>query len=275
MSQQHKTAIIWDSHLRCRHFTALKMPLMTDDLDIKYGVVSQNDVADKKKRKKSKGRTLEIDFPLHSNGLIQSYESSISYDTNDQKVIPAYSADIPVVGNDCSDVINQLLPTVRDAMQPTTLSRELLHFREFLYDVGSRACEIEEINEPFQLSNSNTALSSNISSLSNPNNSDQLLTLLKGTLNSTSGVSIAQTKPLSAITNDFTNRLPQQYLNGTETMGQLDNEINSHQKVVGGTMVHKRLSADELLVQQNGDIFMTKIRSWWIEECLCKIRDFI
>ncbi|KAM3715844.1 putative E3 ubiquitin-protein ligase [Dirofilaria immitis] len=298
MSQQHKTAIIWDSHLRCRHFTALKlyhrgirMPLMTDDLDIKYGVVSQNDVADKKKRKKSKGRTLEIDFPLHSNGLIQSYESSISYDTNDQKVIPAYSADIPVVGNDCSDVINQLLPTVRDAMQ------------EFLYDVGSRACEIEEvvnflkisdialqykqmlnslnnsqlcrlfeklnvfhisyegskmilqmINEPFQLSNSNTALSSNISSLSNPNNSDQLLTLLKGTLNSTSGVSIAQTKPLSAITNDFT-KLPQQYLNGTETMGQLDNEINSHQKVVGGTMVHKRLSADELLVQQNGDIF--------------------
>lgn len=47
------------------------MPLVADDLDMKYGVVNQNDVADKKKRKKSKGRTLEIDFPLHSNGLIQ------------------------------------------------------------------------------------------------------------------------------------------------------------------------------------------------------------
>lgn len=47
------------------------MPLVTDDLDVKYGVVDQNDVADKKKRKKWKGRTLEIDFPFHSNELIQ------------------------------------------------------------------------------------------------------------------------------------------------------------------------------------------------------------
>ncbi|VDK64875.1 unnamed protein product [Onchocerca ochengi] len=186
------------------------MPLVADDLDMKYGVVNQNDVADKKKRKKSKGRTLEIDFPLHSNGLIQWV--------------------IVVLG-------------------------KLLHFREFLYDVGNRACEVEEINEPLQLSNSNAALSTSISSLSNPNNSDQLLTLLKGTLNSTSGASVAQTKPLSAITNDFT-KLSHQYLNGAETMGsQLDSTINSHQKVTGGTMVHKRLSADELLVQQNGDIF--------------------
>lgn len=44
---------------------------MTDDLDVKYGVVSQNDLGDKKKRKKSRGRTLEIDFTLHSNGPIQ------------------------------------------------------------------------------------------------------------------------------------------------------------------------------------------------------------
>lgn len=48
-----------------------RMSLVTDDLDVKYGVMNQNDVADKKKRKKSKGRTLEIEFPLHSNGLIQ------------------------------------------------------------------------------------------------------------------------------------------------------------------------------------------------------------
>uniref|UniRef100_A0A158Q6R3 RING-type domain-containing protein n=1 Tax=Elaeophora elaphi TaxID=1147741 RepID=A0A158Q6R3_9BILA len=268
------------------------MPLMTDDLDVKYGVVNRNDVADKKKRKKSKGRTLEIDFPLHSNGLIQSYESSICYDASNQKVVSAYSTDITAVGNNYSDdIINQLLPTVRDAMQ------------EFLYDVGNRACEIEEvinflkisdialqykqmlnslsnaqlcrlleklnifhisyegylyfqIDGRFHLSNSDTTLSPSISSSSNTNNNDQLLTLIKGTLNTTSGASVAQTKPLSAITNDFTNRLPQRYLNGTETMGsELDGVINSHQKVIGGTMVHKRLSADELLVQQNGEIF--------------------
>ncbi|EJD75658.1 hypothetical protein LOAG_17254 [Loa loa] len=267
------------------------MSLMTDDLDVKYGVVNQNDVADKKKRKKSKGRTLEIDFPLHSNGLIQSYESSICYDASNQKVIPTYSIDIAAVRNDCSDIISQLLPTVRDAIQ------------EFLYDVGNRACEIEEIinflkisdialhykqmlnslndaqlcrllerlnifhisyegskmilqmiDESFHLSNSDTALSPSISS--NANNSDQLSMLMKDTLNSTSVASVAQTKPLSAITNDFTNRLPQRYLNGTESVGtEFDNIINSHQKVIGGTMVHKHLSADELLVQQNGDIF--------------------
>ncbi|VBB25258.1 unnamed protein product [Acanthocheilonema viteae] len=221
------------------------MPLMTDDLDVKYGVVNQDDVADKKKRKKSKGRTLEIDFPLHSDRPIQSYESSICYDANNQKVLPAYSADIAAVENNCSDdIISQLLPTVRDAMQ------------EFLYDIGNRACEIEEvIEEQYHLSNSDTTLSPSISSLSNTNNNDQIFILMKDTLNSTSCASVAQTKPLSAITNDFT-KLPQRYSNGTETVGsELDGIINSHQKVIGGAMVHKRLSADELLIQQNGDIF--------------------
>uniref|UniRef100_A0AAF5Q0Z0 RING-type domain-containing protein n=1 Tax=Wuchereria bancrofti TaxID=6293 RepID=A0AAF5Q0Z0_WUCBA len=265
------------------------MSLMTDDLDVKYGVMNQNDSesADKKKRKKSKGRALEIDFPLHSSGLIQSYESSICYGTNNQQIVPAYSADTAAAGNDCSDVINQLLPTIRDAVQ------------EFLYDVGSRACEIEEvinflkisdialqykqllnslnnaqlyklfeklnifhisykgskmilqmIDEPFHLSNSDTALSPAVSSLSNVNNSNQLLTLMKGALNSTLDASTAQTKPLSSITNDFTNRLPQRYLNGTGTTGtELNTIINSHQKIIGSTVVHKRLSA------QNGDIF--------------------
>ncbi|KAK6106770.1 Ring finger domain family protein [Brugia pahangi] len=263
------------------------MSLMTDDLDVKYGVMNQNDSesADKKKRKKSKGRALEIDFPLHSSGLMQSYESSICYGANNHQLVPAYPTDTAAVGNDCSDVINQLLPTIRDAVQ------------EFLYDVGSRACEIEEvinflkisdialqykqllnslnnaqlyklfeklnifhisyegskmilqmIDEPFHLSNSDTALSPAISSLSNVNNSNQLLTLMKGALNSTSDVSTA--KPLSSITNDFTNRLPQRYLNGTGTMGtELNSIINSHQKIIGSTVVHKRLSA------QNGDIF--------------------
>nr|CDP97238.1 Bm10231, isoform f [Brugia malayi] len=148
-----------------------------DDLDVKYGVMNQNDSesADKKKRKKSKGRALEIDFPLHSSGLMQW------------------------------------------------------------------------IDEPFHLSNSDTALSPAVSSLSNVNNSNQLLTLMKGALNSTSDASIA--KPLSSITNDFT-KLPQRYLNGTGTMGtELNSIINSHQKIIGSTVVHKRLSA------QNGDIF--------------------
>ncbi|VDN82989.1 unnamed protein product [Brugia pahangi] len=226
-------------------FFKFKMSLMTDDLDVKYGVMNQNDSesADKKKRKKSKGRALEIDFPLHSSGLMQwvavvliSYESSICYGANNHQLVPAYPTDTAAVGNDCSDVINQLLPTIRDAVQ------------EFLYDVGSRACEIEEIDEPFHLSNSDTALSPAISSLSNVNNSNQLLTLMKGALNSTSDVSTA--KPLSSITNDFTNRLPQRYLNGTGTMGtELNSIINSHQKIIGSTVVHKRLSA------QNGDIF--------------------
>ncbi|CAG9533354.1 unnamed protein product [Cercopithifilaria johnstoni] len=269
------------------------MPLVTDDLDVKYGVVNQNDVADKKKRKKSKGRTLEIDFLLHSNGLIQSHESSICYDANNQKFLSAYSSDIAAVGNNCSDdIISQLLPTIRDAMQ------------EFSYNFGNRACEIGEvvsflnlsnislqskqmlsslsnaqlyrlfeklnifhisyegsrmilqmIDEQFYLTNSDATLSPSISSLSNTNNNDHLLTLMKGTLNSTSGASVAQTKSSSAITDDFT-KLPQRYLNGTETVGpELDSVINSHQKVIGGTMIYKRLSADELLVQQNGDNF--------------------
>ncbi|EJW76567.1 hypothetical protein WUBG_12524, partial [Wuchereria bancrofti] len=126
-----------------------------------------------------------------------------------------------------------------------------------------------QIDEPFHLSNSDTALSPAVSSLSNVNNSNQLLTLMKGALNSTLDASTAQTKPLSSITNDFTNknmkisvlfnflsRLPQRYLNGTGTTGtELNTIINSHQKIIGSTVVHKRLSADELLVQQNGDIF--------------------
>ncbi|VDO21360.1 unnamed protein product, partial [Brugia timori] len=205
---------------KCYHYNHTlnisRMSLMTDDLDVKYGVMNQNDSesADKKKRKKSKGRALEIDFPLHSSGLMQwskknigilSYESSICYGANNHQLVPAYPTDTAAVGNDCSDVINQLLPTIRDAVQ------------EFLYDVGSRACEIEEIDEPFHLSNSDTALSPAVSSLSNVNNSNQLLTLMKGALNSTSDASTA--KPLSSITNDFTKYW------------------------------------DELLFQQNGDIF--------------------
>uniref|UniRef100_A0A915PLE3 RING-type domain-containing protein n=1 Tax=Setaria digitata TaxID=48799 RepID=A0A915PLE3_9BILA len=182
------------------------MPLIADDLDVKYGVVGQNDVTNKKKRRKSKGRTFEVDFPLYSNGLIQSYESNICSDPDNREVLPAHFADMTEVG------------------------------------------------EPFQLSNSDTALLPSISSLSNTGN-DQILTLLKDTLNSTSSDADAQIKPLSAITNDFT-KLSQRYLNGTGTVGtELDNTVTAHHKVAGSTMIHKRLSADELLAQQKGDIF--------------------
>uniref|UniRef100_A0A8R1TUL3 RING-type domain-containing protein n=1 Tax=Onchocerca volvulus TaxID=6282 RepID=A0A8R1TUL3_ONCVO len=215
-----------------------RMPLVADDLDMKYGVVNQNDVADKKKRKKSKGRTLEIDFPLHSNGLIQSYESSICYDTNNQKVVPAYSADISTIENDCSDVINQLLPTVRDAMQ------------EFLYDVGNRACEVEEVVNYLKISDIALQYKQMLNSLNNA----QLCRLFEKL--DIFHISYEGSKMILQLASLISLRLSHQYLNGAETMGsQLDSTINSHQKVTGGTMVHKRLSADELLVQQNGDIF--------------------
>ncbi|VDK77089.1 unnamed protein product [Litomosoides sigmodontis] len=266
------------------------MPLMADDLHMKYGVVNQNDVAGKKKRKKSKGRTLEIDFPLHPNGLIRSHEASICCTANNQKVLPTHAADTDAQaqGDNCSDdIISQLLPIVRDVMQT------------FLYDVGNRACEVEEVinflklsditlhhkqmldslsnaqlcrlfgklnifhtkydgsrvifqtaDEQFQFPNSDTNLSPSISSLSNADNTPQLFTLMK----STSGTSVAQTKPLSSITNDFT-KLPQRHLNGTGKVDcGLDNVINSHQKI-GDMMTHKHSSMVELFVQQNEDIF--------------------
>lgn len=66
--------------------------------------------------------------------------------------------------------------------------------------MSNKSYQYFQVDEQLRFSNSDMTLSSSISSLSNADNSGQLLTLMK----STSGISAAQTKPLSAITNDFT-----------------------------------------------------------------------
>uniref|UniRef100_A0A915B2A4 RING-type domain-containing protein n=1 Tax=Parascaris univalens TaxID=6257 RepID=A0A915B2A4_PARUN len=109
-----------------------------DDLSSKYGIANENAVCTKKRSKKIKSRPLDIEFPLHGNGLTRKYDSGHLYrTTTDDDISLLYCDEFPVVSSSNNDEqkIDDILPVVKDI------------FREFLHNIGSNISSIEELAE--------------------------------------------------------------------------------------------------------------------------------
>lgn len=109
-----------------------------DDLSSKYGIANENAVSAKKRNKKIKSRPLDIEFPLHGNGLTRKYDNSHIYrNTTDDDISLLYCDEFPVVSSNNNDEqkIDDILPVVKDI------------FREFLHNIGSNISSIEQLTE--------------------------------------------------------------------------------------------------------------------------------
>lgn len=96
----------------------------SDDLCSKYAIATEYVSCPKKRNKKAKGRMLDIEFPVHGNGLApQTNDSHNSHDVNGCKLINGYYDEFPAVTKD--EMLEKILPVMKNV------------FREFLLNMGS------------------------------------------------------------------------------------------------------------------------------------------
>lgn len=111
----------------------------SDDLCSKYAIATEYVSCPKKRNKKVKVRTLDIEFPVHGNGLApQTNDSHTSHDVSGRKIINGYFDEFPAFTKE--EMLEKILPVMKNV------------FREFLLNMGNSPSDEDQLKNFIALS---------------------------------------------------------------------------------------------------------------------------